>query len=101
PSYPLDLPSFPTRRSSDLHLHDDCVGGPSAVRPLKRASRGRKVRRARRPGQKRTSLGVDRAVDAIVVATASDVGGEDDLRAEWIDRKSTRLNSSHVSISYA
>src|SRR5699024_12806991 len=25
----------------------------------------------------------------------------DDLHAPWIDRKSTRLNSSHVSISYA
>ena len=40
------------------------------------------------------SLGVDRAVDAIVVATASDVGGEDDLRAEWIDLRHEAVEPS-------
>src|SRR5690625_6589523 len=30
-----------------------------------------------------------------------DIGGWDVGMVEWIDRKSTRLNSSHVAISYA
>src|SRR5689334_24200622 len=69
---PLDLHSFPTRRSSDL-----------------RASLGRQVpvrggNRAPQP------LGIAEALRTPVTADAFDE-----------DRKSTRLNSSHSSISYA
>src|SRR5690606_42142930 len=77
------LPSFPTRRSSDLRhacawrsLHAIDV-----VEPYQAVARSRRIppyRRAR----------AHRARDAILPD-----GGE--------DRKSTRLNSSHVKISYA
>src|SRR5437868_13295255 len=60
------LPSFPTRRSSDLRRH----------RPRDRDRRGRRPAAGRR------------------VAARARVGFVG-------DRKSTRLNSSHVSISYA
>src|SRR5699024_12686353 len=66
-AHPRPLPSFPTRRSSDLPPPPGCVVG----RPPDRAQpRAPPRRRAPRPQ-----------------------GGA--------DRKSTRLNSSHVSISYA
>src|SRR5690606_42057428 len=60
-----DLPSFPTRRSSDL----DCSNVPPEFRDLE---------------------------DGAIVRSP--------LTVEWnlgADRKSTRLNSSHVKISYA
>src|SRR5690606_39668708 len=92
----LDLPSFPTRRSSDLAADDLVV--------------------ALHVGQE--------ALQALVVAGAAsgvDVEGCREQRVEGIhadaaletrpgqlaelalhgDRKSTRLNSSHVKISYA
>src|SRR5690625_6145052 len=68
PYYHLSLPSFPTRRSSDL--------SPRTAF----ASRGKPP-------------GVRRHVVAIEI--------DDRRRARPRDRKSTRLNSSHVAISYA
>src|SRR5690349_23090175 len=62
-----DLPSFPTRRSSDLG---------TVVRVRRRLERHRALRR-----------------DGAERARSEDPAGE--------DRKSTRLNSSHVEISYA
>src|SRR5207249_10848139 len=93
-----DLHSFPTRRSSDLSR---------ARRYAHRPKEGRSMRfRAVRPSQ----LG---KVDAIVIPLFA--GAEPPawlsrptraaiarlLKEEQGDRKSTRLNSSHVSISYA
>src|SRR5699024_12441417 len=81
------LPSFPTRRSSDLGLGTggfwdaiEAMGGP------------------RRSGKE--------AVDALIEALAIIRGiweptERRPLREGGADRKSTRLNSSHVSISYA
>src|SRR5207302_8162166 len=75
------LPSFPTRRSSDLPRAPAC---------------GRRAHwRVRRAGHRPGAVAGDRAV-----------GGRDDVRrhqrrGERQDRKSTRLNSSHVKISYA
>src|SRR5699024_12671939 len=84
--HPSRLPSFPTRRSSDL---------PVAVQLV---SRGVSPRRERQ-------LGIPLAV-APELAHGSDphldrriVRKDHSARSE--DRKSTRLNSSHVSISYA
>src|SRR5690606_40350091 len=77
------LPSFPTRRSSDL-------AGPA---------RGRQ--RAGRPGHQVDGRGFARPAPPRVL-------GGLELRARHVarhrdaeDRKSTRLNSSHVKISYA
>src|SRR5690349_24219706 len=69
-----DLHSFPTRRSSDL-------GAPQPV--PRRAHRRRPPRHDRRPPR-----GPDRLPRLLLPRSPQ-------------DRKSTRLNSSHVEISYA
>src|SRR5690606_41311827 len=85
---PRDLHSFPTRRSSDLHLLERAVGvvgGEQACEP----------EQARKQRRDPDDAGGDRAQQF-------DVGthGERE-QARHQDRKSTRLNSSHVKISYA
>src|SRR5207253_9760842 len=82
------LHSFPTRRSSDLA---DSVGRHGGRRA------GRRLDQLARPVRQRLFAG-DRV--------ARQVGPGDEAeprldRASWSDRKSTRLNSSHVAISYA
>src|SRR5690606_42083945 len=80
----LGLLSFPTRRSSDLGAADLIAGG-------------------------RLQLGISRGSPEQVVDGWRHFGfepleGEGDgimARRHAIDRKSTRLNSSHVKISYA
>src|SRR5699024_12077555 len=84
---PARLRSSPTRRSSDLDEQrraDRHAGGQ-----LVHARQG--VRRA--PHRHRRAEQVQRPAD--------DGGGEQDGGDHGSDRKSTRLNSSHVSISYA
>src|SRR5690606_40461031 len=82
-----DLHSFPTRRSSDLcgARGDECGRAAAAVAPG-----GGELRRA---GQ---------------APVAGAPGGDGVVAGQWSvgsvvgrDRKSTRLNSSHVKISYA
>src|SRR5207249_5416642 len=77
------LHSFPTRRSSDLVV-------PAARARLRRAAPSRRhlTRLADLVRRPRAVLQRGRA------AVPSP-------RRAWLDRKSTRLNSSHVSISYA
>src|SRR5207247_11236753 len=72
---PPDLPSFPTRRSSDLRLHPGARARHAAGR--------RRRPRHRPPGD------------------AADRRSEHPRRHSLSDRKSTRLNSSHEWISYA
>src|SRR5699024_12842958 len=75
---PRLLPSFPTRRSSDLGV--DARGGSAlAVQAVVE-------------GRDHLVLALDPGVDVLQGPSA---------RTRWSDRKSTRLNSSHVSISYA
>src|SRR5207249_11201951 len=76
---PIDLRSFPTRRSSDL-----CGALLDRLRDAARERRHQTVGRA------------DPAWPARIPAQPASRGGVCDQ-----DRKSTRLNSSHVSISYA
>src|SRR5699024_12104840 len=88
---PPDLPSFPTRRSSDLDL-----GAILREAFLHRFQRHRLA-----------VISVLIPADTRVVIHADDVEGA--IRERFgrrypdpaEDRKSTRLNSSHVSISYA
>src|SRR5690606_39926387 len=88
---PHHLPSLPTRRSSDL-LNDefraglspelaDFVAGPVPAR----------VTMTGRGGGSRTLQAEFDLTDASMSVP----------EAAWSDRKSTRLNSSHVKISYA
>src|SRR5207249_11964826 len=89
------LHSFPTRRSSDL---DDGALGVSKPHRLRELGRHRLERDAD-PAALHPP-----AVDELRGDALDHVGGdrEADALATWSrDRKSTRLNSSHVSISYA
>src|SRR5699024_12431927 len=80
-----DLPSFPTRRSSDLAI---CCNALFAVLMESLMPASALARSVWIPCEVALSCC---AIDCAALTTP--------MRAE--DRKSTRLNSSHVSISYA
>src|SRR5690349_23578131 len=86
---PRELHSFPTRRSSDLPCTRLSPRGDSRRGPRGRSPLARRLLAVAAQG------GVDLGA---VVGDALD----DDLLDDALeDRKSTRLNSSHVEISYA
>src|SRR5690606_41627032 len=87
-SHPHFLPSFPTRRSSDLAdpRHRGLPARPPPSHRLVLDQRGADHRRGGPPDR----LPGDRARHH-----------RPDARRAAQDRKSTRLNSSHVKISYA
>src|SRR5207249_8667243 len=93
---PPDSPPFPPRRSSDLRQRPWNRGPaqrgwcPAGSRPARRTRTGQRL------GELRRRLP---AVSGELLERARD-GGVDVVR-DRLDRKSTRLNSSHVSISYA
>src|SRR5690606_39527233 len=93
-----DLHAFPTRRSSDLTCawtSMPMTTSQSPVAPeMKRFGSG--VRVSIRVIVTRLSLPVRRNAQQKFYLTLAKTNGED-----WQDRKSTRLNSSHVKISYA
>src|SRR5207249_11337854 len=97
PGYPRHVHPFPTRRSSDLpRVIDDPDALPAAPkRLLLHAERSGHVAdiHAEHVGLATMLLGAgrDRVEDAVDPAVGVRI----------LDRKSTRLNSSHVSISYA
>src|SRR5690606_40444102 len=83
---PPDLRSFPTRRSSDLLLYNQ-----EMLEKSRESSRGR-LKHFMAVKEQATELSIHN--DLYI----------NQLKAEQektIDRKSTRLNSSHVKISYA
>src|SRR5207249_7576162 len=95
---PQDLHSFPTRRSSDL------CAARFGLHPLLRANNG-SVNLCHW-----TSLSQPTRLTLVLLSIFRRMGSGSRipgrsmrlcLRAGSIDRKSTRLNSSHVSISYA
>src|SRR5207249_10539706 len=91
-----DLPSFPTRRSSDLEA--PVVPFPQtaiAFQPLGSFSEPLGLEAARPP------LRVAAARNQAGALQHLQVLGDRRLAHRERDRKSTRLNSSHVSISYA
>src|SRR5690606_41947369 len=83
-----DLHSFPTRRASDLILF---------VRRICRTGRGTKLWHGYIPKIQSFREG-EYIVDGLV---GSEIRNEIYEEPQRIDRKSTRLNSSHVKISYA
>src|SRR5438067_7419546 len=54
-----------------------------------------------RLAERMARLGTETAFEVLVKAKALEAKGRDIVHLEIGDRKSTRLNSSHVSISYA
>src|SRR5207245_9467042 len=101
PALRLDFRAFPTRRSSDLRTTGfDAVsanGGSAAVESLRAGADaglsslvGRALTKSERP--ELTSA-------RVVVSGGRGMGSGDNFKV--LDRKSTRLNSSHGSISYA
>src|SRR5699024_11245071 len=83
------LPSFPTRRSSDL-LSASAAWRPASHRLSQATRRNRPDREAVRHRL---------CTSGLAQPTPSGCARRNDGRP--VDRKSTRLNSSHVSISYA
>src|SRR5439155_5997190 len=88
---PRVLHSFPTRRSSDLSQRRGTNGLAVRLRSARRFLSdvcGRLIQRVRRPsGEQTPSM---RPTKGLIDGVCSP-----------LDRKSTRLNSSHVAISYA
>src|SRR5699024_11676821 len=93
---PLLLSHFPTRRSSDLRPL------PTLRRPSRRTCRSSGSHRRRRP--RRTCVRRRRPPHLPPGEAQTPPVFRSGACAAWacqLDRKSTRLNSSHVSISYA
>src|SRR5690606_39842128 len=90
-AHPLDVHSFPTRRSSDLVM----VGLPFAVALSVAAWRLLPA------GTFTLGRGLPSVISARGAIGASFIASEAYLPLLLQDRKSTRLNSSHVKISYA
>src|SRR5690606_41889238 len=86
------LPSFPTRRSSDLV-------DPGAVR--NRSAEAPTAGQSKPPGLRTFAPPAVAASNKTAVRDSEVAGGWDRARRSAVDRKSTRLNSSHVKISYA
>src|SRR5206468_11926689 len=80
------LPSFPTRRSSDLNHLARAIAG---LAPLRQPLRKRITRGPRRQTEK-----IDAHRNRMSTPTRY-------VEPRSLDRKSTRLNSSHDQISYA
>src|SRR5439155_24003597 len=79
------LPSFPSRRSSDLNLPPPADHAEEGI--------GRAVRVVRQALLRQRHVLEERL--------PADLEKEGIHRQSFLDRKSTRLNSSHVAISYA
>src|SRR5207249_10433012 len=92
-------PSFPTRRSSDLEqpVLDAVLPPlePPAIGFLPQAAQDRQLllQHVGSIGDRREREAVPCVLDLVPASTETEL--------EAADRKSTRLNSSHVSVSYA
>src|SRR5207249_11566423 len=99
PCDPPALPSFPTRRSSDLVVCVDSVGRAGVNR--------QPVTPHDHHGVHAAAAGecLDHIPDCRHTAAKLGMETSEVKQPPWVDplgdRKSTRLNSSHVSISYA
>src|SRR5439155_11163739 len=96
--YHCDLPSFPTRRSSDLV---EALAGDGDRARVRLLAAGRQLGGGPALVDRRDRDGAGRARghgEPVAVLVRRRVEEQRRLRR---DRKSTRLNSSHVAISYA
>src|SRR5690606_41707043 len=95
PAATRDLPSFPTRRSSDLG------NGFMRQPPIDQRRKFLRHRKARRIEQQRLPLDAQSVGKQQFGVEARGIGRRRQPLGGIADRKSTRLNSSHVKISYA
>src|SRR5690606_41557370 len=94
-------PSIPTRRSSDLRDRPrDEDAGPDEPLPAERLVHDQRHRDADHDLDRDADDGEERGVVEGVPEARAGLAGEH-RRIAVEDRKSTRLNSSHVKISYA
>src|SRR5207253_8059598 len=101
PPTPPDLHSFPTRRSSDL-FQRQIEGAAPLAQTHQRLINGD----SRNPGgQARTTFELAKLAmhfeQRLLLHIFSVLSIAPNAQSQAIDRKSTRLNSSHVAISYA
>src|SRR5207249_5874213 len=97
--HPRYLPSFPTRRSSDLTSSGAWTQSSSGL-----VCWLSNLTSAARATVQLTFVGANPGLAllrASVTTDTTDPNRTNNLLSLPIDRKSTRLNSSHVSISYA
>src|SRR5699024_12595527 len=90
-------PSFPTRRSSDLIAVQTMLNIP--VEDI--AGNVAQARRVAAAGCQIVRVTVPTPADAAVVSAIKEAVEIPVVESQPLDRKSTRLNSSHVSSSYA
>src|SRR5205814_3859483 len=91
PPAPRDPHPSPTRRSSDLPAHPRHQEAP-------RHEKARSHLKERRKADKRP---LDREIGRAPDQPGGGEAGENQRAQARLDRKSTRLNSSHLGISYA
>src|SRR5207248_11010530 len=91
-----DPPSFPTRRSSDLGGEEGTSGSRNGLRQQRPNGWGERARPEHRVDDDLEGHGVQERD-----GTRQYTDAEQDGEVEPVDRKSTRLNSSHRTISYA
>src|SRR5690606_41977973 len=96
---PPPPPPFPTRRSSDLLIDSHEPGTTKVPSRPRVADCGTGISAARRSGGRGGAHARDPGGAAAADADGLPVRVRD--RGSGRDRKSTRLNSSHVKISYA
>src|SRR5439155_21741587 len=95
---PQKLQSFPTRRSSDL---TSPTPNQIGVIPMGVDERGVVATCEFGNGVRLRPVATVATMDLFDTQTTQSRTRNEGVRAEEIDRKSTRLNSSHVAISYA
>src|SRR5207249_11982840 len=101
PLYTVALLSFPTRRSSDLSL-GVTLDNPARAHLLVRANGAAKAKELAAGLQKDPAHWLSLpSSDFVLSAQTPKVDQKNENLELRLDRKSTRLNSSHVSISYA
>src|SRR5699024_12347985 len=97
---PLQLPSFPTRRSSDLtSKHESIVEAADILITHGYVHKSYKEKMFEREESVSTFMG-----NGLAIPHGTDEAKDDVIQSRstpTLDRKSTRLNSRHVSISYA
>src|SRR5205814_4836384 len=95
-----DLHSFPTRRSSDLN-NFAAIWAMFGIANQMLAALALAVVSAFLVNEGRSKYLWVTMLPMLVVISTTSTAGVEMLQGYWKDRKSTRLNSSHLGISYA